>query len=255
MAEGVDLLKAVSRASDKQVAAREKLLDLFRRRPMSDDVLLAQFEMYVRSSVLAKLLFMNEIYQLILDIPGVIMEFGVWYGRNLCLFSELRAVYEPYNYNRRVIGFDTFGQGYTEPGEHDGSFDCVVEGSHPLPDDYEKYLSELLDYHEAENVNAHIKKYALVRGNAAETIHKYLKDWPETIVALAFFDLGLYEPTRECLKAIRPRLVRGSILAMDELNCKELPGETMALMHEYGLGTYRTYRSRFVPDRSYLVID
>lgn len=256
MAAETDLLDAMCRASERQHAAREKLLELFQKRPMPDDILLIQFELYIRSSVLAKLLFINEIYQRILDIPGVVMEFGVWYGRNLCLFSELRAVYEPYNYTRRVIGFDTFGVGYTRPGPNDGYQEkCLVEGSHPLPDNYEDYLAELLDYHEAENVNAHIKKYEIVKGDVVDTVGPYLADHPETIIALAFFDLGLYEPTRVCLEAIKPHLVKGSVLAMDELNCRELPGETIALREEFGLDKHRVYRSRFVPDRSYVVIE
>lgn len=249
----VDLLEAMTRGSKSQILARRKLLDLFQRRPMSDDVLLAQFELYVRSSVLAKLLFINEIYQLVLPIPGVIMEFGVWYGRNLCLFSELRAVYEPYNYARRVIGFDTWGEGYTEPGMNDNLEGCLVEGSHPLSSDYIDYLTELLDYHEAENVNSHIKKYELVKGDAIVTVPEYLKRNPETIIALAFFDLGLYAPTRACLEAIGPHLIKGSVLAMDELNCRELPGETVALREIMGLDRHKIYRSRFVPDRSYLI--
>ncbi len=54
-----------------------------------------------------------------------------------------------------------------------------------------------------------------------------MTDNPQTIIALAYFDLALYEPTRKCLEAIRPHLVRGSILAMDELNSRDFPGETV----------------------------
>ena len=35
------------------------------------------------------------------------MEFGVQYGLSLSYF-KLRAIYEPYNYSREIIGFDTF---------------------------------------------------------------------------------------------------------------------------------------------------
>ena len=40
------------------------------------------------------------------------MEFGIEYGSTVSLLSKLRGIYEPYNYSRKVIGFDTF-KGFT----------------------------------------------------------------------------------------------------------------------------------------------
>ena len=57
---------------------------------------------------ITRILYYNEIYKKILDKPGVIMEFGVQYGESLSTLIKLRGVYEPYNYNRKIIGFDTF---------------------------------------------------------------------------------------------------------------------------------------------------
>ena len=102
---------------------------------------------------------------------------------------------------------------------------------------------------------SHIKTYELVKGDVTKTIDQYLEENPQTIIALAYFDLALYEPTKKCLKAIKPYLVRSSVLAMDELNSKEFPGETVALREVLGLDTYRVVRSRFLPDRSYIVIE
>jgi hypothetical protein len=39
-----------------------------------------------------------------------------------------------------------------------------------------------------------------------------------SIVAFAYFDFDLYEPTKGCLLTIKDRLTRGSILGFDELN-------------------------------------
>ena len=61
---------------------------------------------------ISKILYYNEIYKNILKKPGVIMEFGVEFGSTLNLLSNLRSVYEPYNYSRKIIGFDTFS-GFT----------------------------------------------------------------------------------------------------------------------------------------------
>src|SRR5205823_14007309 len=150
--------------------------------------------------------------------------------------------------------FDTF-TGYPAIRPEDGQSDVGQVGTYGVSADYDMYLAELLDYHQRENVTGHIKKYEIVKGDVTETIDAYLSAHPETVIALAYFDLQLYEPTRKCLAAIRPYLTRGSVVALDELNCSEFPGETLALREAWGLDRYRLTRSQFLPDRTYLTIE
>jgi len=180
------------------------------------------------------------------------MEFGVWWGQNMVLFESLRAIYEPYNYTRRIIGFDTF-EGYTPPSEKDGTSAYVAPGAYSVAPGYETFLGRLLDYHQEENAMPHIKKYELVKGDAGAMIGPYLAVHPETVIALAYFDLQLYETTKRCLEAIKPRLTQGSVIAMDEINSLEFPGETLALDEVFGLQNLKITRSLFLPDRSYIV--
>jgi hypothetical protein len=182
------------------------------------------------------------------------MEFGVWWGANLALMESFRSVYEPYNWTRKVVGFDTF-EGYPSIHERDGTSPYASVGGYASTPAYEDYLDRLLSAHEAENVMPHIRKYELVKGDVVETAGRYFEANPQTIVALAYFDLALYEPTSRCLEAIRPYLTRGSVLAMDELNSADFPGETVALRDVVGLDRYRITKSRFLPDRSFIVID
>jgi Macrocin-O-methyltransferase (TylF) len=246
--------KLQSRATPKQSEARQTLLDLFGRCPIPRDQLLVNLGLYTRSSVLAKMLYVNELYQKIVTVPGVVMEFGVWWGTNLALFESLRAIYEPYNHTRKVVGFDTF-TGYPAIRPEDGDCDLARPGTYATAQGYDAYLTELLDYHQQENVMAHVKKYEIVKGDVTRTIDEYLGRHPETVIALAYFDLQLYEPTKKCLEAIRPYLTRGSVVALDELNCDEFPGETRALREAWGLDRYRLTRSLFLPDRTYLTIE
>ena len=244
----------VTRGTEKQLSAREVLLELFQTNPLPPEELLVNLLLFTRSSVLAKVMYINELYQRILQTPGVVMEFGVWWGQNLVLFESLRAIYEPYNYTRRVVGFDTFA-GYASITDKDGTSPFVSEGAYAVSEGYENYLARLLDYHQRENVMPNIKKYELVKGDAAEGLERYLKEHPETIVSLAYFDLQLYEPTKRCLEMLRPYLVRGSVIAMDELNCAEFPGETIAVREVLGLDRFRITRSQFLPDRAYITIE
>ncbi len=246
--------KLQSRASEKHKTAREKLLELFQNTPLPPEHLLVNLGLYMRSSVVAKFLYVNELFEKIINIPGVVMEFGVWWGQNLALFESLRAAYEPYNYTRKIIGFDTY-EGYPSVSEKDGSCDLVALNQYAVSADYLEHLTALLDYHQQENVMSHVKKYELVKGDATVSIGDYLKEHPETIISLAYFDMQLYEPTVKCLEAIKPYLVKGSVVAMDELNSFEFPGETVAFREAFASMNYRLYRSRFLPDRSYAVIE
>jgi hypothetical protein len=241
------------RASEQQRENRERLQRLYEQTPLPTDELLVNLPLYMRSSVVAKLLWVNELYELIVGRPGVIMEFGTWWGANLTLLESLRAVHEPYNYTRRIIGFDTF-TGYTAPDAADGGDALVHEGAYAVGTGYREHLEQLMVCHERENPMGHIEKHELVAGDASQTVGPYLAEHPETMVALAYFDMQLYEPTKACLEAIRPHLMRGSVLAMDELGAREFPGETTAFAEAIGLDRYELHRSRFLPDRTYAIV-
>jgi hypothetical protein len=244
----------MARGSEKQLDSRQIMQELYTNSPVPKDEFLVNMALYARSSVVAKWLYMNELYELIINTPGVIMEFGVWWGQNLALFESFRGIYEPYNYTRRIIGFDTF-EGYPAVKTQDGTSEYAAVGGYAVTNGYESHLQQVLNCHEQENTMGHIQKFELLKGDVTQTIDQYLADHPETILALAYFDLALYEPTKKCLEAIRPYLTKGSVIAMDELNCREFPGETQAFREVFGLDRYRLIRSRYLPDRAYIIID
>jgi hypothetical protein len=116
-------------------------------------------------------------------------------------------------------------------------------------------LESILNCHEAESPISHIKKYELRKGNAIDEIEKYLGEHPETIIAFAYFDFDLYEPTKSCLKSILPHLTKGAVLAFNQLNCSEFPGETIAFKEILGTGKFSLRCSANNPGRSYLIFD
>jgi hypothetical protein len=94
-----------------------------------------------------------------------------------------------------------------------------------------------------------------MKGDASQTISAYLNAHPETIIAMAYFDLDIYAPTKACLEAIRPHLTRNTVLAFDELNCPEFPGETRALAEVFGLGNFAIRRTPLAPWLSYMTCE
>lgn len=245
-------IKVLSGSTDAEKSNRNFIVEQLRNTPIPDSELVFNLGLYMNRQSLSRILFMTELYRKIIDVHGVVMEFGVRWGQNLALFSSLRGMLEPFNYNRKIIGFDTF-QGFPSVDSKDGS--KVSVGDYSVSENYKSILESILVYHESESPLSHKRKFELVEGDATLTVHDYIKKNPETIVALAYFDFDIYSPTKACLEAILPRLTKGSIIAFDELNCPEFPGETLAVLEVLGLSKYAIKRSPLNPLISYLTIE
>lgn len=232
---------------------RSDFVKLIRSCPVPDAELLDNMGLFLNSKTLARLKFMDFIYQKIVEIPGVVMEFGTRWGQNAAYFSSLRGIYEPFNRTRKIVAFDTFS-GFPKVAQQDGSCEFMAQGSYNVSEHYEEYLDSVMRFHEMENPLAHIKKYELVKGDAIQTLPVYLEQNPETIISLAYFDFDIYEPTKVCLELIKNRLVKGSIVGFDELNEHTMPGETLAVMEVLGLNNIALRRVNYASRVSYFEV-
>jgi len=248
-----DKKEIITYESTDEIELRNNFLELFKKCPLPDDQILSNLGLFLNSKNLSRVLFMDFIYKKIIDVQGIVMEFGVRWGQNLSLFTALRGIYEPYNRHRKIVGFDTF-EGFPSIHKKDGASEMMKKGQLALTDDYEIYLGKILENQEKDNPLGHIRKFELRKGDGTKQIHEYLESNPETIIALAYFDFDLYEPTKECLEAIKPRLVKGSIIGFDELNDPDSPGETLALMEVFGLENIKLKRFPFASRVSYFEI-
>jgi hypothetical protein len=238
--------------SEIELARRTDLDELFKKCPIPDAERVPNLGLFLSKVNLSRLLYLNEIYQANLRVHGSILEFGVRWGQNLALFEALRGIHEPFNANRRIIGFDTFS-GFPTVAEEDGEHPSVKVGNYGVLEGYEEYLEELLTTQGGEGPLPHLKKFELVKGDVCDTVPAYVAEHPELIVSLAYFDLDLYQPTKSCLEAILPCLTKGSVLAFDEVNFQNFPGETQALKEVLGLKNCQLIHSPFSSNRAYMV--
>ena len=246
-------INTVTFSTDQEKERRKDFVGLVKCCPIPDEELLDNMGLFLNSKTLSRIKFIDFLYQKIVEIPGVIMEFGTRWGQNSALFSSLRGIYEPYNRTRKIVAFDTF-EGFPGVSPEDGLCESITPGGYKVTENYAAYLDQVLGFHEKENPLAHIKKYALVQGDATLTLPRYLEENPETIISLAYFDFDLYEPTKRCLQLIRDRLVKGSIVGFDELNEHETPGETLAVMEVLGLNNLELRRLSYVSRVSYFEV-
>jgi hypothetical protein len=93
---------------------------------------------------------------------------------------------------------------------------------------YER-INEFISVQEQDKAISHIRKIELVKGDATETIPKYVEDNPHLIISLLYLDFDLFEPTKLALEQLLPLVPRGGIVGFDQLNQKKWKGETKAL--------------------------
>ncbi len=246
--------KVLSLSSSQELENRRGLYKCFEECPIPQNELFTNLGLFLNRQSLSRILFLHEMYRRVLPVHGIVMEFGTRWGQNLALFSSFRGMYEPFNYTRTIVGFDTF-EGFKAISAHDKQSSGVVVGGYGVSENYEAYLERILSYHEQESPLSHIRKYELVKGDVAVTVPKYLKENPQTVIALAYFDLDLYEPTKQCLEAIRDYVTRGTVLGFDELNDPAFPGETVAFREILGLRNYRIERSPLTPSAACVVVE
>lgn len=238
-------------ASEEEQKNRSNLLSLYRDNPVPDNEKIYTSSLFLKRQELSKILFFNELYQKILHLQGVIMEFGCRWGQNLVTFNNLRGIYEPYNYNRKIIGFDTF-EGFRNTTEKDGTDQIIQDGNLSVTPEYENYLAKVLLAHERECPLSHISKNHVIKGNAPVELGKYLDKNPQTLIAFAWFDFDLYKPTLECLEIIKPHLIKGAIIGFDELNDPKFPGETVALKEFAEINSLKVQRNRYSGMQSFI---
>jgi len=241
-------------SSKQEELMRQDFVKVFKENPIPDAEILPNLGLFLNSKNLSRILFMQHIYQQIINTHGIVVEFGTRWGQNIALFSALRGIYEPFNRHRKIVGFDTF-EGFPSIARQDAKSDMMKTGNYAVTENYEEYLDQIMNYHEKENPLSHIKKYEIRKGNAVTEMKKYLKMNPETIISLVYFDMDLYAPTKQCIGLIKNRLTKGSIVAFDELCDHDCPGETLAVMETFGLNNIRLQRWPHVARISYFVVE
>lgn len=160
--------------------------------------------------VFNKMIKRTELYLNVKDIVGDILEFGVFKGASIALWSKLINMYEPNNITK-VIGFDFFNPEQVV-GELNGinkamMTDVVnrVEQSDLSLEGVQKKLS-VFDS----------SRYKLIQGNAVSTSSIFVNNNPGLKIKLLYMDLDVGEPTYEILLKLWNNVSINGIIVFDE---------------------------------------
>lgn len=172
------------------------------------------------SSRIAKFLAHYELFKMVQEVPGAIVECGVFKGVSLTRFAMLRELFGP-GYARTLVGFDIFGRFPETAFEPDRT---------PRKQFVDAAGDESISVEQMKNVLEQKKcgqGVELIAGNVCETVPKYASENPELRIALLNLDTDMYEPAVTILEHFWPRISMMGILILDDYGV--FPGETKAV--------------------------
>lgn len=243
----------VSRNSEAQLQWYKQLEQFFNEDEVSTLLKLWSFSLYVPRQTVTDYLVRYELFKMILDVPGSVVELGTFNGQGLMSFAQFSAIHEPNHVQRVFYGFDTF-TGVPGISEKDMSAG-TAENIRPEGFNADSYLriKRAIELFDANRFIGHRPKVHLVQGDICETVPTFLEQNPHLMIALLYLDIDLYNPTVKALKTFLPRVPKGGLVVFDELNTPAYPGETLALMDTIGIGNVALKKLPFCSRISYFI--
>jgi len=175
---------------------------------------------YHRSNIsrIGKLLYQYEIYKKITDLPGDILEFGVFKGASLIRFLTYRSILEN-NFSRKIIGFDTFSKFPMQKEKRDIKIikEFTLDAGNPISKDE---LNSIL-------IKKRFENFELIEGKVEDTLKKFINNNRNTKISLLHLDMDVYKPTKYVLDILEKRIVKNGIILIDDYGTME--GATKAL--------------------------
>ena len=244
----------ISFQNDTEIDTSKSVFESLFSKKIPNDEILENLGIFFTSKNLSRILCLNDLYQKQIELHGNILDYGTRWGQNACIFALLRGIYEPFNRHKKIYAFDTF-EGFNKINKLDGASKLMKKGNLATTKNYHKFLEKQLSNIERNNPLSHIKKFDVLKGDAVKKTQELIRQNKHLIISMVYFDFDVYEPTYECLEIIKPRLVKGSVVAFDELNDPESPGETLALMKSFGLNKIKLKRHRYASRISYFIFE
>jgi len=171
-------------------------------------------------SRISKILAHYELFKMVQNIPGEIIECGIFKGASFARFAMFRDLFgNPYS--KKLIGFDIFGKfpktKFVDDHKRRKKF---IEEAGALSISKPQLMKVL----KHKGIDKFVE---LVKGDITKTVPAYLKSNPHLKISLLNLDTDIYEPAVTILEHLYPRITKGGILIIDDYGT--FPGETKAV--------------------------
>lgn len=209
----------------------QTISELADARGYTTEDLLRHWPAYAMRRDITRFLSHYELFKLVRDLPGCIVELGVWRGSSLLTWSKLLDAFCPFDRSRKVFGFDSF-EGLQNFLPEDGSATATdreigrVEGGYAAT---EKELRQLAAASNTDSMIPGTERTHIFAGDATKDIPRFLEENPGLRISLLHLDMDLYEPTLRALELLYPLVVKGGVVTFDEYGMIPWQGETAAV--------------------------
>ncbi|MDT4947395.1 MAG: hypothetical protein QOH14_4128 [Pseudonocardiales bacterium] len=189
---------------------------------------LRHFPSYAMRRDIPRFLSHYELFKQIIDLPGCVVELGIWRGASFFTWHALMETFCPFDRSRKIFGFDSF-EGLQQFAEEDGNTDRQVQKNVGGYTATAAEVRRMVEAHNADNMIAGTQRAVLIEGDIFKTIPEFLKEHPGLKISLLHFDLDLYGPTKFALEQLYPLVVEGGVVCLDEYGLIPWQGETRAV--------------------------
>lgn len=211
---------------------KEVLEELFANTKLAVFEMFRNFPVFTPRYNLARFLVHYELFKKIYNLPGIIIDLGVFRGASTFTWAKLCEIFCPTDVRKMVYGFDSF-EGFPALTEEDGKEDLQCDrktGGFSPGSSIENDLSLAQKAMNQDKHIKHINRIEFIKGDVIKTIPDFVKAKGNGLkIALLNIDLDLYEPTRVALEHFVPHMVRGGIIIADEYALESFGGETKAI--------------------------
>jgi hypothetical protein len=224
------------------------LCEHFEKYAISKLEICRNFAIYSRRIFLKRFLAHYELFRKVVDLPGDIVELGVYRGTSLMHWANFLEIRNMGDRQKQVFGFDNF-KGFTKITDKDGKIDESVfktEGGFDASA-FEEILEDAIAIFDKDRFIPYKPRVVLIKGNIEETVPKFVENNPGLRICLIHFDCDMYEPTMVGLKWLWPLVVPGGIALFDEYGIRPWEGESRAV-DEYFQGKYRIRKFDWAPN-------
>lgn len=210
------------------------------------------FTKYAGRQNIAKLLAQHELFNQTNGILGDIVEAGVFHGSGLFAWANIAVSLEPYNYQCKIIGFDTF-KGSTGITKKDLSNKNILRKEKEYNANNYSDILKAIEIFDKDRPLNHIKKIDIIKGDVSNTVKKYVQSNKQQTIRILHLSMNLYKPTYYCLKYFLPLMPKGSIVLIDGLN-HATPGCLRALKENINITEVKLKTFDYFPNFTYFEI-
>jgi hypothetical protein len=211
------------------------LMEHFRRFNISEIEICKNFQIYTRRIFLKRFLAHYEFFRMVVDLPGDIVELGVYRGSSLMSWANFLEIRNMGDRQKQVFGFDNF-RGFTSFDQKDGKTGAAyakdVKGFDSSV--FEDILEDAIRVFDKDRFIPYKPRIVLVKGDIEETVPRFAKENPGLRIALLHFDCDLYRPTKIALETFWPLVAHGGVVLFDEYGIRPWEGESNAVDEYFG---------------------